>query len=180
MIPMATLQGLVKSRLAQWPAERLILLGLFLLSFLLFLWGITPWIEHRDFLSLSIPKASQDDSLITSPPASIEQTHLFGLYVQDYAHLPITTLPLSLEGTLINPTNPNLSTAIISVNGQNAQSFKVNDPLSVGAKIIAIYNDYCVLDHGGRLEKLIIPRTTLENAPATSEPGQNSGLQVIS
>jgi long-subunit fatty acid transport protein len=68
----------------------------------------------------------------------------------------------------------------MSANGQSAQLYRVNDQLSVGAKIIAIYDDYCVLDHGGRLEKLIIPRVTLQNAPATSEPGQNSGLQVIS
>jgi hypothetical protein len=176
----ATLQGLVKSRLTQWPLDRLIVLAIFLLSFLLFLWGTAPWIEHRDFLSLSIPKTSQNNLLIAKSPTSIEETHLFGLYVQDYAHLPITTLPLSLEGTLINPTHPNLSSAIMSANGQSAQLYRVNDQLSVGAKIIAIYDDYCVLDHGGRLEKLIIPRVTLQNAPATSEPGQNSGLQVIS
>ena len=175
----STLQGLVKNRLTHLSVEGVVTLSVFLLSFLLFLWGITPWIQHRDYVSLSVPKISHTDTLIAQLPVPIEKAHLFGLYVQDYAHLPITTLPLSLEGTLINPDNKNLSTAIMSVSGESAKLFQVNDQLSVGAKIIAIYNDYCVLDHDSRLEKLIIPRTALQNSPVTFEPGQDSGLQVI-
>jgi|GEM_PF-1486025 len=174
------LQGHVKSRFHGLPLERLILLGMLVIAFLLILWGASPWIQHRDFLSIRLPKTNDANALIAQAPTPIEQSHLFGLYVQDYAHLPITTLPLSLQGTLINPNDKNLSTAIISISGAPGKLFHVNEQLSVGAKIIAIHNDYCVLDHGSRLEKLIIPRVTLQNAPAPSQPGPNSGLQVIS
>lgn len=177
---LATLQGLVKSRFAQWPTERIVLLAIYICAFLLCLWGISPWITYRDFLSIHIPKTTQANAMIIQTPKPIAQGHLFGLYVQDYAHLPITALPLNLQGTLINPINKNLSTAIIGVSSAPGKLFHVNDTLPVGAKIIAIHNDYCVIDHGGRLEKLIIPRVTLQNAPAPSEPGPNSGLKVAS
>jgi hypothetical protein len=175
----ATLQELLKNRLTQWTFERWIVLGIFLFSFCVFLWGISPWITHRDFLNFSVPQVSKADSLIVRKPFPIEQAHLFGIYVQDYAHLPMTALPLSLEGTLLNPSDPNRSSAIIRVSGQSAKIMSVNDQMQVGAKIIAIYNDYCVLDHGGRLEKLIIPRVPLQNLPAAFGPSEDSGLEVV-
>jgi hypothetical protein len=177
---LAASQGLVKSRFNGLSAERLILIGLLFISFLLCLWGISPWIQYRNFLSIHIPKTTKANALIANTPKPIEQSHLFGLYVQDYAHLPITTLALSLQGTLINPGNKYLSTAIISASGEPAKLYHINDQLPVGAKIIAIHKDYCVLDHGGRLEKLIIPRVTLQNSPALSQPGSDSGLKVVS
>jgi hypothetical protein len=175
----ATLQGLVKNRLTQWSLERWIVLFIYFFSFVVFLWGISPWMAHRDFLNFSVPQVSKADGLIVRKPFPIEQAHLFGIYVQDYAHLPMTALPLALEGTLLNPSDPNLSSAIIRESGQGAKIMYVNDQMEVGAKIIAIYDDYCVLDHGGRLEKLIIPRVPLQNLPAAFGPSEDSGLEVV-
>ena len=148
---------------------------------LLFLsWGAWPWLSNLSLLRYRIPDHSLSTSSIHSINTDIAAQHFFGLYVQDYAHLPITTLPLNLQGTIINQDDAHDSTAIISISNAPAKLFSIHASLNGLAKIIAIHHQYCVLDHDGRLEKLTIPIPALINNPTNNELGPNSGLKVVS
>jgi hypothetical protein len=175
-----TLQRIGQSRFgSKIPTEWLPTVLALIIAFFLLLWGITPWLDHQHSLRFRMPKLSGASATLSQQAMPIESHHVFGLYVQDYAHLPITTLPLTLQGTMINPAQSALSSAIISVDNGNAKPYHIHDNLSVGATIVAIHNSYCVLDHSGRLEKLILPHQTLQNSPPLSGLSLGSGLQVI-
>ena len=123
------------------------------IAVLLLIIGAMPWLVHAKQLFAKAPTLRAARAVQSSSGLRLESRHMFGIYVQDYAHLPITTLPLALQGTMIDPTNAKQSIAIISVENNASKSYRVNQKLSVGASIVAIHSDYCVLDHSGRLEK---------------------------
>ena len=97
--------------------------------------------------------------------AGILNAHLFGQSAPnagDGSNAPQTALALVLSGVLAQP-DPLKGLALIGETAANAKVHAVGDTLPGGAKLHAIYYDRVVLDRGGTLESLMMPR---QAAPA--------------
>lgn len=99
----------------------------------------------------------------------IANAHLFGFSkidtpTQSDGTAPITSLPLVLTG-IISADDPQNGLAILGQTAQNAKVFAVGDNLPGGAKLHAVYNDKVIIDRGGVLETLMLPRQVALGAP---------------
>lgn len=131
---------------------------------------------------LLMPGSSMGDEFIAPPsqlrtPAaqrsgqvdvqSIATTHIFGesnaAFVvetpqqETYEDLAETRLSLSLTGTLAN-TNQESSAAIIADNKDEEKVYFVRDTVTAGVTLHAVYADRVVLNRGGTLEVLKLPK----------------------
>jgi type II secretion system protein C len=108
--------------------------------------------------------ANSEAQLITDLP----KQHLFGQSAGDDAFLPVTSLQLRLTGIMRDP-NEKRSVVIISEGGQPGKVYSIGDAVLNGIVINAINEDGIVLEHGGRLEKLLLVRQplTFQEAPKT-------------
>jgi len=70
---------------------------------------------------------------------------------------PQTSLPLVLTGIMAGD-DPKYGLAILGQSAQSTKVFAVGDNLPGGAKLQSVYSDYVMIDRGGRLEKLVLPR----------------------
>ena len=101
--------------------------------------------------------------------ALISNAHLFGQppverVAQSDGTAPITSLPLVLTG-IISADDPQNGLAILGQTAQNAKVFAVGDNVPGGAKLHAVYNDKVIIDRGGVLETLMLPRQAALGAP---------------
>ena len=128
-----------------------------------------------------VPGSDVGDQLITPPEQitrsagsaagsidvqSIANTHLFGeadatesfaVPQEDYDDLAETRLSLTLKGTLASPEE-NASIAIISDARNEEKIYVVRDTVLAGTTLHAIYVDRVVLNRGGTLEVLKLPK----------------------
>ncbi len=91
---------------------------------------------------------------------SVISAHLFGIAVadtaaQDPANAPQSTANLLLTGTIAT-SDPKRGVAIIS-DGGPAKVYSVGDNIG-GASLHSVYLDHVILDRGGQLETLPLPR----------------------
>ena len=91
---------------------------------------------------------------------SIVSAHLFGVATadpttQDPAHAPQSTANLLLAGTIASQ-DPKRGVAIIS-DGGPSKVYSVGDNVG-GASLHSVYLDHVILDRGGALETLLLPR----------------------
>ena len=91
---------------------------------------------------------------------SVTSAHLFGIAAvdtgtQDPANAPQSTANLVLAGTIATQ-NPKRGVAIIS-DGGPAKVYSVGDNIG-GATLHSVYLDHVILDRGGALETLLLPR----------------------
>src|SRR6202046_5881454 len=91
---------------------------------------------------------------------SVVSAHLFGIAVadpisQDPANAPQSTANLVLAGTIATQ-DPKRGVAIIS-DGGPSKVYSVGDNVG-GASLHSVYLDHVILDRGGALESLILPR----------------------
>ncbi len=131
---------------------------------------------------LLMPGSQVSDQLIT-PPTQIAQaassgsasidtqlianTHLFGEAdpaeviapepQESHENLPETRLNLSLKGTIASQ-DENTSIAIIADNRNEEKVYVIKDTVAPGATLHAIYADRVVLNRGGTLEVLKLPK----------------------
>jgi general secretion pathway protein C len=70
---------------------------------------------------------------------------------------PQSTLPLVLTG-IISADDPQNGLAILGQTAASAKVFAVGDNVPGGAKLHSVYSDHVVIDRGGHLEKLLLPR----------------------
>jgi general secretion pathway protein C len=97
--------------------------------------------------------------------AGIANSHLFGEVVQqaaqpaaiDPANAPPTTMSLVLAG-IIAGNDPNSGFAIVGESAQSAKVYAVGDNVPGGARLHSVYDDRVLLDRGGSLESLPLPR----------------------
>jgi len=102
---------------------------------------------------------------------AITNAHLYGsapvlASSQDPSSAPQSTLPLVLTG-IISADDPQNGLAILGQTAVSAKVFAVGDNVPGGAKLHSVYSDYVVIDRGGHLEKLMLPRQV---APGGAPP----------
>src|ERR1700733_2802704 len=91
---------------------------------------------------------------------AVLSAHLFGVAVadpsaQDPNNAPLSSANLALAGTIATE-NPKKGIAIIS-DGGPSKVFAVGDNVN-GASLYSVYLDHVILDRGGELETLLLPR----------------------
>lgn len=92
---------------------------------------------------------------------TVVSAHLFGVAVadpaaQDPENAPQSAANLLLAGTIATQ-NPKRGVAIISDAGGPAKVYSVGDRIG-GAALHSVYLDHVILDRGGALETLLLPR----------------------
>jgi general secretion pathway protein C len=119
--------------------------------------------------------------VVTPPPsghnvdvAAITNARLFGTPpveatpAQDAENAPQTTMPLILTG-IIAADDPQNGLAILGANANATKVYAVGDSVPGGAKLHSVFGDRVVIDRGGRLETLALPRQAQGvSAPAPS------------
>lgn len=97
----------------------------------------------------------------------IPDMHIFGQALIATGDMPITSLQLTVTGIVREQTTDdnNLSKAYISISGGQSKIYHVGETLPDGVKIYDITPDTVILENGGRLEKLPLPREKLEFKP---------------
>jgi general secretion pathway protein C len=105
----------------------------------------------------------------------VVSAHLFGVAAaepgtQDPANAPLSSANLVLAGTIASQ-DPKHGVAIIS-DGGPSKVYSVGDNVS-GATLRSVYLDHVILDRGGVLETLMLPRQLTGNRPvaAVRRPG---------
>jgi general secretion pathway protein C len=104
---------------------------------------------------------------------AVASAHLFGTYVadpttQDPNNAPLSSANLVLAGTIAT-NDPKRGIAIIS-DGGPSKVYAVGENVN-GASLHSVYLDHVVLDRGGNLETLILPRLTAGGAGSRA-PGR--------
>jgi general secretion pathway protein C len=114
---------------------------------------------------------------------AITNAHLFGAAPppkQDGANAPQTSIPLVLTGTIAG-NDPQNGLAILGQTAQTAKVYAVGDNVPGGAKLHSVYSDRVVIDRGGQLESLALPRQlNAGNAPppsAAALQGETSSIE---
>jgi general secretion pathway protein C len=132
---------------------------------------------------------------VASPPASapagpnlanIVGAHLFGTAAVeasgDAASAPATSLRLTLAGTIAGQ-DPAKGWAIIGQTAQDAKVYATGASIPGGAKLREVYADRVILERGGRLEALALPRlaggAAAPSAATRSAPAQPSLAQSV-
>jgi general secretion pathway protein C len=101
---------------------------------------------------------------------TVVSAHLFGVAVadpstQDPANAPLSSANLVLAGTIATQ-NPKHGIAIIS-DGGPSKVYSVGDNVN-GASLHSVYLDHVILDRGGTLETLLLPRLLTGDRNRTS------------
>jgi general secretion pathway protein C len=105
----------------------------------------------------------------------IVNAHLFGVpsaepeRQQDIESAPQTQMNLVLAGTLAEE-DPQRGIAIIGESSTSAKVYSVGDTIRSGTRLHAVYTDRVILDRGGRLETLMLPRPSLSGAAGSNAP----------
>ncbi len=135
------------------------------LLFITIIQSLFTW--HADFIlsrSATVSSAANkhNENDVGQLIAHIPDRHLFGRQgiVEKGDVLPITSLQLHLMG-VIKAVPETLSRVIISEHGQPGKVYQIGDTLPSGVTIEAITKDGVILENGGRLEKLPLPRLPL-------------------
>jgi general secretion pathway protein C len=135
---------------------------------------------------ISKPLKSPQPVVTTSAPRpqrsgvdiqTVVSAHLFGVAVadpstQDPANAPQSSANLLLAGTIATQ-DPKRGVAIISDAGAPSKVYSVGERIG-GASLHSVYLDHVILDRGGALETLLLPRQLPASAPraaALRRPG---------
>ena len=111
-----------------------------------------------------VPVASPPATAAAGPNLSnIVGAHLFGTAAieatGDAASAPATSLRLTLAGTIAGQ-DPAKGWAIIGQTAQDAKVYATGANIPGGARLREVYADRVILERGGRLETLALPRLT--------------------
>jgi general secretion pathway protein C len=107
--------------------------------------------------------------------------HLFGKAdpveaVGDPSDAPETRLSLVLAGTIAF-SDPKMGFGIIGENANNAKLYSVGDSLPGAARLNAVYGDRVILERGGQLEALLLPRE-YKGGTGSSDPQAREGMSL--
>lgn len=145
------------------------LLGLCAILSVLTLWTLsyTFWQWRHDWAlahqSITEKPTLSSNNQTAAMIAALPDAHLFGQSIHA-GNVPITNLQLQVTGIVEVPGDQakTFSKAYISISGQSSKIYQSGDSLPDGVKVYDIRNDAVILNNDGRLEKLPLPRHTLE------------------
>ena len=137
--------------------------------------------------ALPPPAGNAGQALIRAPVnptvelATIVNAHLFGVAgAQAGGNAPQTTIPLILAGVIADK-DPAKGQAIIGDTASAGKLFAVGAMIPGGARLNAVYGDHVLIERGGRLETLPLPRNPMKggalNTTALPGPGAQNRLQ---
>lgn len=113
---------------------------------------------------------------------SMASAHLFGhaeLAASDAANAPRTSMPLVLAG-LLAANDPEAGYAIVGESAAAAKLHAVGSTLPGGARLHSVYGDRIVIERGGVLESLMLPKQLLATmTPAAALPVANDNAGVV-
>lgn len=98
---------------------------------------------------------------------AIVDAHLFGRAVIADTEARPTTMPLVLAGVLALQ-DPDQGMAILGPTPTQGKLYSVGAAVPGGARLHAVYPDRVVLDRGGTLESLVLPRKSAGSTPPPS------------
>ena len=140
-----------------------------------------------DAPTVETPKISSIPPKLVKPPAprpdygsQIARLHLMGkATVASSAAIqtqnaPDTSLNLTLSGVIALGAGEGF--AIIANESRKHKYYQIDDEVISGVRLSAVFNDYVLLDRGGRSEKLRLPKATLNglNQPLNPQPINNN------
>jgi general secretion pathway protein C len=116
----------------------------------------------------SSSRAASAGTLVTSQRhmvnvAAITNAHLMGFTpapvasAEDASNAPISSVPLVVTG-IMAANDPRYGLAILGQTAQSTKVYAVGDNVPGGAKLHSVYSDRVVIDRGGHLETLVLPR----------------------
>jgi general secretion pathway protein C len=124
---------------------------------------------------------------VVAPPAAravdvatIVNAHLFGeanapaAGSTDPNAVAASQMPLVLVGTIAN-TDPTLGYAIIGESAVSAKVYGVGKTITGGTKLHSVYPDRAILDRGGTLEALLLPKKFQGGGLSAAAPPQDAG-----
>jgi general secretion pathway protein C len=167
ILPQVTVVGLVA--VVAWQLAR-------------FTWLLLP---HPPEVALSAPMGVTPTSRVRSTNAQqIADSHLFGVAnapddPNNVANAPQTQIPLFLTGT-IAAGDPTKGFAFIGESPATTKFVRVGDTVGGSARLHSVYQEKVMLDRGGRLESLLLPRQgaamlgsrSTANMPANPPPAR--------
>ena len=119
------------------------------------------------------PLAAVAAAARSSTSAALVNAHLFGnAAVQasgDAANAPPSSMPLVLAGVLATE-DPKEGMAIIGESAQAAKVVAVGQQVPGGAQLHSVYSDRAIIDRGGTLESVFLPRQTGGGIVAAAPP----------
>ena len=138
-------------------------------------------------LAWALLGAQSQGPLVTAPadagPAArpavdvgaIVAAHLFGeanapAGSTDPNDVAATQMPLVLAGTIAH-SDPERGYAIIGSNAQSAKVYGVGKTITGGTKLHSVYPDRAILDRGGKLEALLLPKKFTGGGTTGPGPG---------
>jgi general secretion pathway protein C len=110
---------------------------------------------------------------------SIVNAHLFGEATApanaDPNQVAATQMPLVLVGTIAN-TDPQLGYAIIGESPASAKVYAVGKTITGGTKLHSVYPDRAIIDRGGKLEALLLPKKFQGGGLTAGMPPPGGGM----
>jgi general secretion pathway protein C len=145
--------------------------------------GVLAPTPSHGALSGPVGPARPDEAALSALRVSeITAAHLFGethSTVND-ANAPQTSVQLVLAGVLAVP-DPKRGLAIIGPNAGSAKLYSVGSAVPGGVSLYSVYPDRVLLDRGGVIESLLLPRKVpLAGLLPTEDSGQNAGQRLAS
>lgn len=111
------------------------------------------------------PGTPQAAAVMPAPPVNVPaivNAHLFGTggtpATGDAGPVSATSMSLVLVGTIAN-SDPKLGYAIVGESPTSAKVYAVGKTITGGTTLHEVYADRVILDRGGRLEALLLPKT---------------------
>jgi len=176
--PIAAIRGLSATASVAHLAERLpqIATGILAIALAIELGFIVlGFLGSSGIGTTAVPSASSAPGTTRRPldVQSIVSAHLFGVAAPapgtgiDASNAPNTTMNLVLAGTIATD-DPQHGLAIIGETAATAKVYSVGDAVNGGATLHAVYTDRVLLERGGAIEALNLPRQSLGGAGVSS------------
>jgi general secretion pathway protein C len=124
-------------------------------------------------------------ALPVAPPldvAGLVNAHLFGSAATqatgDAANAPPSSMPLVLTG-LFATQDPKEGMAIIGESAQTAKFVTVGQQVPGGAQLHSVYNDRAIIERGGVLESVFLPKSTGSSLAMAPPPPPPTGNEAV-
>lgn len=128
------------------------------------------------------PRAQQAVSAPAMDLNALVGAHLFGIASSepnpaDVNTAPQTQMNLVLTGTMAS-ADPQKGYAILGESATTAKTYPTGATLRPGTKLHSVFTDRVILDNGGKLETLVLPRQFAGTAPPPRLPQPAAGNGV--